>query len=161
MFRLRKFTFVAVLLLLITNVRATQNRDETINEAAELNDEAVACVKDHQYQQAVDLLKRTSALQPKRFIAHYNLGRVYQMTGELDLAIEAFKHAVDLNPDFVAALHELGVSYNRSGRYADAVECLERAVKLQPGRVDLLTELGFSYSSDGRAPEAVAVLKLS
>ncbi|HKG60447.1 MAG TPA: hypothetical protein VKB05_11870 [Pyrinomonadaceae bacterium] len=47
MFRLRKLTFVAVLLLLITNVQATQNRDETLNGAAELNDEAVACVKDH------------------------------------------------------------------------------------------------------------------
>jgi tetratricopeptide (TPR) repeat protein len=102
MFRLKKFTFVAVsLLLLITNARATQ----TLNEAAELNDEAVACVKDHQYQRAVDLLKRAIALQPNLSMAHYNLGRTYQMTDEVDLAIEAFKHAVDLNPEFVAALH--------------------------------------------------------
>jgi tetratricopeptide (TPR) repeat protein len=76
---------------------AIQNRDETLNEAAELNDEAVACVKDHQYQQAVDLLKSAIALQPKLSMAHYNLGRVYQMTDDLDLAIESFKHAVDLN----------------------------------------------------------------
>src|ERR1700750_537541 len=148
MFRLRKFRFFAVLLLLTTNAIATQNRDETFNEAAELNDEAVACVKDHHYQQAVDLLKKAIALQPNLFMAHYNLGRVYQMTGESDLAIESFKHAVDLNPEFVAALHELGVSYNKSARYGDAVECLKRAVKLEPGRLDLLTELGFAYSND-------------
>jgi len=163
MFRLRKFTFVAVsllcVLLLKTSVLATQNRDESLNEAAALNDEAIACVTDHQYQRAVDLLKRTIALQPNLFMAHYNLGRVYQMTDELDLAIESFKHALELNPEFVAALHELGVSYNKSARYGDAVECLKRAVKLQPDRVDLLTELGFAYSNDGRAREAVAVLK--
>lgn len=44
MFRLRKLTYVAVLvcvLLLNINVLATQQRDEAVNEAAELNDQAV------------------------------------------------------------------------------------------------------------------------
>ena len=145
MFRLRKLAFVAVpllfVLLLKTNAPATQNRDETPKTAVELNDEAVACVKDHQYQQAVELLKTAIALQPKVAMVHYNLGRVYQITNELELAIEAFKHAVDLNPEFVAALHELGILYNQTARYGDAAEYLQRAVKLEPTRVDLLTEL--------------------
>lgn len=163
MFRLREFAFIAVpllfVLLLKTNALATQYRDETPRTAAELNEEAVACVKDHQYQQAVELLKAAIALQPNLAMAHYNLGRVYQITNEWDLAIDAFKHAIDLNPEFVAAFHELGFSYNQTARYGDAVECLQRAVKLQPTRVDLLTELGFAYSNNGRVPEAVALLK--
>jgi hypothetical protein len=60
MFRLRKFTLVAVpllcVLLFTTKEGASQNRDDSIDEAVELNNQAVDCVKDHQYQRAVDLL---------------------------------------------------------------------------------------------------------
>src|SRR6185503_5542173 len=116
---------------LATNAGASQSRDESITEAAELNNEAVVCVKDHQYEHAVELLKKAIALRPDLATGHYNLGRIYQMRNELDLAIEAFKHAVELNEGFVEALYELGISYNRSERYAEAVECLTRAVKFQ------------------------------
>jgi hypothetical protein len=62
MFRSKKFRLVAAsllcLLLLGTNAGASQSRDESIAEAAELNNEAVVCVKDHQYEQAVELLKK-------------------------------------------------------------------------------------------------------
>src|SRR4030095_6603700 len=124
MFRLRKFKLVAAsllcLLLLGTNAGANQNRDESIAEATELNNEAVVCVKDHQYDQAVGLLKKAIALRPDLSMGHYNLGRIYEMRDEFDLAIGAFNHAVDLNPSFVEALYELGISYNRSERHAEA-----------------------------------------
>src|ERR1043165_7711995 len=122
MFRSGNFKLVAVsllfLLLLGINAAASQSRDESIAEAAELNNEAVVCANDHHYDQAVELLKKAIALRPDLATGHYNLGRIYQMRDELDLAIEAFKHAVDLNPDFVEALHALGISYNRSEHYA-------------------------------------------
>ena len=150
MFRSGKFKFVAASFLCVllwdANALASRNRDESIEEAAELNGQAILCVKHHQYDQAVELLKKAITLRPDFTSAYYNLGRIYQMRNELDPAIEAFRHAVDLKADFVEALHELGISYNRSERYGEAVECLTRAVQLQPGRADLLTELGFAYS---------------
>ena len=99
MFRLRNFRLVAAsllcLLLLGINAEANQSRDESIAEASELNNEAVICVKDHHYDQAVELLKKAIALRPDLSTGHYNLGRIYELRNELDLAIEAFQHAVD------------------------------------------------------------------
>src|SRR5262245_40996829 len=104
MFRLRELRLVAAslvcLLLAGTNAGASQNRDKSIADAAELNNEAVVCVKDHQYEQAVELLKRAIALRPDLSRLHYNLGSIYQTRNEFDLAIGAFNHAVDLNPGF-------------------------------------------------------------
>ena len=121
MFRLRKFTFVAApllcVLLFTTNAGASQNRDDSIDEAVELNNQAVDCVKDHQYQQAVDLLKKAITLRPDHAMAHYNLGRIYQMRNELNLAIEEYKYAVELNPNFVDAFYQLGISYNTTERF--------------------------------------------
>src|SRR6185369_11906651 len=107
MFRLGKFKLVAAsllcLLLLGTNTGASQNRDESIAEAAELNNEAVVCVEDHHYDQAVELLKKAIALRADLSTGHYNLGRIYQLSNDFDLAIVEFEHAVDANPNFVEA----------------------------------------------------------
>src|SRR5262245_10027616 len=113
MFRLGKFRLVAAsllcVLLLGTNAGARPNSDESSEEAADLNNQAVLCVKDRQYGQAIELLKKAIAIRPDLPRVHYNLGRIYMVRNELDLAIEAFKHAVDLNPKYVLALHALGI----------------------------------------------------
>src|SRR6185369_233286 len=109
MFRSKEFRVLAAsifcLLLLATSAGASQTRDESLAEASELNEEAVVCVKDHHYDQAVELFKKAIALRPDLSGVHYNLGSIYQMRNEFDLAIEAFKNAVDLKPDFVEALY--------------------------------------------------------
>src|SRR6185369_2146202 len=129
-----------------TNAAARDAREESANQAAELNNQAVVRAKDHHYEEAIAVLKKAIALRPDLPMAYYNLGRIYQMIDQWELAIDAFKHALAVQPEFVDAIHQLAVSYNSTERYADAMECSQRALQLQPGRVDSLTELGFAYS---------------
>src|SRR5512138_2890525 len=122
---LKKLVFLAAPLLfaLLSPVFAfggpNKNSDELSDEVAALNNEAIACVNAHRYQAGIDLLEQAIALQPDFAMAHYNLGRIYELQNRFSPAINAFKHAVLLNPALAAAYHHLGISYNRIGRYAD------------------------------------------
>ena len=153
-----RFVFVAAslfwVLLLWTNAAASP-----ADEAAELNNRAVVCVQEHNYEEAVALLKKAIALQPALPTTYYNLGRIYQFIEEWDLSIEAFKQTLALKPAFADAMHQLAVSYNNTQRYAEAVECLKQVLQLQPDRPESLTELGFAYSKQGHTQEATEFLK--
>jgi tetratricopeptide (TPR) repeat protein len=153
----KRFVFVAAslfwVLLLWTNAGASP-----ADEATELNNRAVVCVQNQNYEEAVGLLKKAIALQPDLHTAYYNLGRIYLFIGEWDLAIEAFKQTLALKPASTEAMHQLAVSYNQSERYAEAVEYL-KVLQLQPARPDSLTELGFAYSQQGHPQEAIGFFK--
>src|SRR5215510_3665530 len=153
-----RFIFVATslfwVLLLWTNAGATP-----ADEAAELNNRAVECVQNHNYEEAVALLKKAIALQPGLSTAYYNLGRIYQAIAEWDLAIEAFKQTLALKPAHIDAMHQLAVSYNQSEHYAEAIESLKQVLQRQPNRPDSLTELGFAYSKQGHTEEAIGFFK--
>src|SRR5690349_15870197 len=104
-FGLLRQSFAASLLcilLLWTNAGASP-----ADEAAELNNRAVVCVKDHHYEEAMALLKKAIALQPALATAYYNLGRIYQIIKEWDLSIEAFNQTLALKPAFADAMHQL------------------------------------------------------
>jgi tetratricopeptide (TPR) repeat protein len=91
MSRISKFLFVALsllcVLLLWTNAGASQGRADSGDEATELNNQAIDCVNDHHYEQALGLLKKAIALHPNHPVAYYNLGRIYQLRDEWELAI--------------------------------------------------------------------------
>jgi tetratricopeptide (TPR) repeat protein len=91
---------------------------------ASLNNMAVTSAKKNRYDEAIDLLKRAIALRPDQYMAHYNLGCIFQVKKNFDLAIEAFKETLRLKPEFADAYYHLGVSYNETKRYADAIEAL-------------------------------------
>ena len=96
--------------------------DESAAEAVSLNNMAVTSAREHRYEEAIDLLKRAIALQPDQYMAHYNLGCLFQVKQNFDLAIGAFKETLRLKPEFADAYHHLGVSYNQTKQYADAIE---------------------------------------
>src|SRR5215475_9458416 len=151
MFRREKLVLFAVLPLVavlspaFALAAANQTPEQTSVEAAALNNQAVAAVENHHYQEAIELFKQAIALRPDSAMAHYNLGRLYQTQDQFRLAIDAFNLAAHLNPAFADAHHYLGVSYNKIEHFEDAIECFKRALRLTPDRADSLSELGFAY----------------
>src|SRR5258705_7968028 len=115
--------FVALVPPALAVGKASRTQDQTSNEAARVNNQAVAYAESGRYQEAIDLLKQAIKLRPDSALAHYNLACIYQTQGRFALAIEAFKQALLLNPTFSDAHHLMGVSYNKTEHYAEAIEC--------------------------------------
>ena len=111
---------VALVSPTIAGSKANHEQDQTSDEAAMLNNQAVACVESSRYDEAIDLLKRAITLQPELASAHYNLASVYETQGRFPDAIEAFKQAVRFNPNIVGAHYHLGVAFNKTEHYAEA-----------------------------------------
>jgi len=61
---------------------------------------------DH-YQQSVDDIERTLALEPRHFGALSGLGLIYMETGDDDIALRAFESALKVNPHLSGARHNI------------------------------------------------------
>jgi len=75
---------------------------------------------------------------------HYYRGRVFESTGELDIAIEEYRKAVDLGADYADIHNSLGRTYAKKGSFTEAKQEFEKALNINPHYLDAqrnLTEL--------------------
>jgi eukaryotic-like serine/threonine-protein kinase len=92
---------------------------------------------------------------------YVTLGRIHEMTGKHDLAVQEFQRVLDFNPRDVGALSGIARSYENAGRIPEAEAAYKKAVALRPDYWDGYEELGFFYDRHGRYPEAIAQLQQS
>jgi adenylate cyclase len=72
------------------------------------------------------------ALDDRDAFAHYVLGRILSLLGQLDEGIAELRSAIDLNPSFAQAHHGLASSLIAAGRSAEAIEEADKALRLSP-----------------------------
>jgi tetratricopeptide (TPR) repeat protein len=88
----------------------------------ERNDEAAEC------------LRKALETDPDNEEAHYNLGRIYKITGKPDIAEKHLKQAIQINPKYTWPYAELGqlLSAPKKGRTKEAIPLLRKAIKYNP-----------------------------
>ena len=77
--------------------------------------------------------------------SNYNLGYVYERTGQRVKAIAAYKRAIELKPDLANAYSGLGVLYARTGRIREGIALCKKATKLAPDNIELQRSLATVY----------------
>jgi tetratricopeptide (TPR) repeat protein len=92
---------------------------------------------------------------PDAFLAHNNLGYVFQKAGRQPEAISEFEEALRLDPDYYVALNNLGNSLLQTGRVPEALERYEQALRLKPENAVTHNNLGNALTRSGRMPEAL------
>jgi hypothetical protein len=75
-------------------------------------------------------------LDRHHFLAPYNLGLLYETTGNVGRAITAYEKSVDRNRGFPPARFRLGRLYEKRGWQGRAVEQYARALQIDPGMRD-------------------------
>src|SRR5713101_6919826 len=60
-------------------------------------------------------------LEPDSVAAHYNLGVVLEVIGDLDNAIAEYRHAIHLSPDLLCAHGNLGIALQSKGDLDGAI----------------------------------------
>ncbi|MEW6041805.1 MAG: tetratricopeptide repeat protein [Elusimicrobiota bacterium] len=67
---------------------------------------------------------------------HYYRGRVFESTGEINIAIDEYKKAVELGADYADIHNSLGRAYAKKGMFKEATEEFKYALQLNPHYLD-------------------------
>jgi tetratricopeptide (TPR) repeat protein len=94
-----------------------------------------------------------------RHALYVGIGRLAQVEGDADAAVDAFEHAVRLNPNVPALRRESGAALVAAGRFDDAFAEFVVALLMSPDDAEALAALGQMFLDSDRAPEAIAPLQ--
>jgi len=103
---------------------------------------ALADIENGNYGAAVAELRNLLLHLPDDPAILYNLGRAYEMTGQLDEARRCLRQALFQNPDNPSIWLRLGDVLLKQKSYAEAETCLQKAHELSPESVHILSLLG-------------------
>ncbi|HLW66794.1 MAG TPA: tetratricopeptide repeat protein [Gemmataceae bacterium] len=92
--------------------------------------------------QAVELIGRAVARNPRIAAYHSNLADAYRVLGQFDQAISCGRRALLLKPDYPEAANHLGLALQRQGNLHAAAEQFRTALRLRPRFGHALNNLG-------------------
>ncbi|MDZ7815837.1 MAG: hypothetical protein U5N86_07490 [Planctomycetota bacterium] len=96
------------------------------------------------------MLERTLTLDPKHYLANYNLGCLYLSEGSNYPALLAFDECLSAYPAFAPALYNKSIIALEWCKYDAAVRFLQIADRLQPDDVSILNNLAVACERSGR-----------
>jgi predicted O-linked N-acetylglucosamine transferase (SPINDLY family) len=105
-------------------------------------------------EEAVALISRALAINPKVAEAHNNLGYALATLGRGSEAVESYRTALELKPGYTDALRNLAAALLGLHRAEEAVDCYRKVLAARPSAV-AWEELGNACSTAGRKNEAV------
>ncbi len=108
------------------------------------------------YEDAVQSLTRSIALNPDFAEAYYLRGTSYAVLEDLDSAIADLQLATRKKPDWDRAWWALGTMYRTADRHDDALDALSRAIRLNPQAADAHFDRACVREHLGRHAEALA-----
>ena len=119
-----------------------------------------AYIHAHQYQKAIEQLKKTLEMDQSFYFAHWQLGLAYQMTGAIDQATAEYEKARQLNDDpwIVALLAQVAA---RSGKRDVALKYLDELNKVNMKRYVLAYSFAVAYDGLGNKDRAFQELAKS
>lgn len=136
--------------------RVLSNRNNFFPAMVDLG---IAEALDGNYRDALAILERARAIDPRPAELHFGLGLCFLGFNDHAGAAGAFQSAVDRNPRFPDAQNNLGVAYDRLGRLADAIACFRQAAALHAGHAGAHRNLGDALSRLGDLEGAVAAFR--
>ncbi|RKU26313.1 hypothetical protein C6499_13720 [Candidatus Poribacteria bacterium] len=85
---------------------------------------------DGRFDTAVTHLQHALEIEPDLFWAHFNLGGIYQQTGEVESALAEFETCVRLNPNYYPVYYRMGEIHLKHGDYTAALQAFDTARNL-------------------------------
>jgi tetratricopeptide (TPR) repeat protein len=119
---------------------------------------AQKAVDEKKYDEALDLVSRLVAADPKDFQAWTELGTVQMLHNNAEEAEKAYRRAIQERPTFTLAFLNLGRLFSVQKKYDAAIDPLEQAVKLSPTSAEANFMLGEAYLQIKKGSKAVPYL---
>lgn len=103
---------------------------------------------------AFDCFKYAVDLNPKFQPAVYNLGCIYNVTGNLEGAYRMFKEAIRMRPEDIVARTAFGEIARKLGNVEESGRVLTEALALDPENYLVMSALAILHYDNGRLAEA-------
>jgi tetratricopeptide (TPR) repeat protein len=107
------------------------------------------------YKDAETLWHDTLDKNPDAWLAHNNLGTLFQAQGRLEEAASHYRQALRVRPDFAESLNNLGIILSTQGKLDEAIDFYLKAIKSRPDLAAAHQNLGDALSAQGKSGEAV------
>lgn len=111
------------------------------------------------YYDPILLWEQVARAQPANYLAHYNLGLLYNHAGREPESFAELEAAVAAKPDYVNARSAFAFALMSAGRLTDAHETLKAALTIAPNHPPALNNMGIALTRLGRYSEAVDYLE--
>jgi tetratricopeptide (TPR) repeat protein len=89
------------------------------------------------------------------WMAHYNLGAIYENRGELEKALYHFSKTVEIYPGVASAFYDLGKTQLRLGELGGAIDNLQRSLRMDSTIERAHLHLGEAYARRGELDSAL------
>jgi tetratricopeptide (TPR) repeat protein len=110
-----------------------------------VTDYSSALAEDHQYAEAIDVLRRYLQRHPADREAYNQLGKLYLLNDEAEAANQAFTRALS-----VSTLNNYATSLKKLGRMGDAEQVFKLALTMNPKDSEVLFNLGNLYNAENK-----------
>lgn len=135
------------------------DEEKKVDDAFELGDKGGFFIETGQYQKAIELLKRSTEINPDLAINWDRLGCAYEKKDLIKEAIAAFVEAVALDRNNTHYLNNLGIAYVRDNQYYKAIDIFNKAVGINPTDASLWCGLGCAYDQSKQYNHAIIAFK--
>lgn len=96
------------------------------------------------------LMRHWLAKYPGDFVAHFNLGSVFQAEGKLNQAKAQYQQAIAAQPRSATAENSLGTVFEAEGKPSEAASYYRRAISFSPDNADAHYNLGVCLLVDNQ-----------
>jgi serine/threonine-protein kinase len=109
--------------------------------------------------EAIELARRYTEVEPDHAGGFNNLGVLYAFAGRLDRSLDAFHSALELDPQSPSALLGIALTYSYLGRHDDALRAMNQSRHDRPDDQYVLSAAGYVLARMGRRAEAEDALR--
>ncbi|MEP6489566.1 tetratricopeptide repeat protein [Microcoleus vaginatus GB2-A3] len=107
-----------------------------------------------QFQPAIAECKRAIEIKPDAVAAYKLWGKILQVQGNTEAAIECYKKAVQINSNEADIYVNLGTLYAMGKQLSPAIACYQRAIAIQPNLAPAYRNLARVWRQQGKQEEA-------
>jgi lipoprotein NlpI len=119
-------------------------------QTRELLDEATTALRDGKTQEALALVTKAIARDPRNVDAYRMRGSIYEGLDRYKDAVADFTKAVELNPKDAALWQERGVAHFKAGKIDESIRDYDCYIELRPSARISHWQRGISYYYAGR-----------
>jgi protein O-GlcNAc transferase len=129
---------------------------ENPNDAAALHQLGLVAYELGNDLEAIELIQKAINVMPAESHFHNDLGGLFNVQGQLEVAVSHFRSALALDSGNAQAHYNLGCTLQAQGKLNEAETCYKNALEFKPDSADILCNLGSCLQEQGKADEAIA-----